>query len=43
MENGLLAKNTHGDTIRFSPPLIINKQQIDDALCIIKETINSFQ
>lgn len=41
MENGLLAKNTHGDTIRFSPPLVINEKQIHDALKIIHETINS--
>jgi len=25
LKNGLIAKPTHGDTIRFSPPLVINK------------------
>ncbi|HQR94474.1 MAG: ornithine--oxo-acid transaminase, partial [Sphingobacteriales bacterium 39-40-5] len=32
MENGLLAKPTHGDKIRFAPPLIINKDQILEAV-----------
>ncbi|HQS55856.1 MAG: ornithine--oxo-acid transaminase [Bacteroidetes bacterium 24-39-8] len=35
MENGLLAKPTHGDKIRFAPPLIINKDQILEAVDII--------
>jgi ornithine--oxo-acid transaminase len=34
-ENGLLAKPTHGDKIRFAPPLIINKEQILEAVSII--------
>lgn len=38
-ENGLLAKPTHGDKIRFAPPLIITKEQIDDCLKIIKESL----
>ena len=40
-ENGLIAKPTHEHIIRFAPPLIINKQQIDQALEIIKTTILS--
>ena len=32
---GLLAKPTHGDKIRFAPPLIINEKQIDEAVEII--------
>lgn len=32
---GLLAKPTHGDKIRFAPPLIINEKQIDEAVGII--------
>jgi ornithine--oxo-acid transaminase len=32
---GLLAKPTHGDKIRFAPPLIINEKQIDEAVAII--------
>lgn len=38
-ENGLLAKPTHGDKIRFAPPLIINKEQIIECAGIIKESL----
>lgn len=41
-ENGLLAKPTHGDIIRFAPPLVITKEQILDCAAIIKKTIESF-
>jgi len=34
---GLLAKPTHGDIIRFTPPLIINEAQMKEAIAIIKE------
>ncbi len=39
MFNGLLAKNANNNTIRFSPPLIINKKQILDGTNIINNTI----
>ncbi len=39
-ENGLLAKPTHGDKIRFSPPLIITKNQLLDCIEIIKKSLN---
>lgn len=39
MENGLLAKPTHGDKIRFAPPLIINKGQILEAVDIIHRSL----
>ncbi|MEY2901753.1 MAG: ornithine--oxo-acid transaminase [Bacteroidota bacterium] len=39
MENGLLAKPTHGDKIRFAPPLIINKDQILAAVEIIHRSL----
>jgi ornithine--oxo-acid transaminase len=39
MNNGLLAKPTHGDIIRFAPPLIINEKQIMDAVGIIAKSI----
>jgi ornithine--oxo-acid transaminase len=39
MENGLLAKPTHGDKIRFAPPLIINKEQILEAVEIIHRSL----
>lgn len=38
-ENGLLAKQTHGDIIRFAPPLIITKEQILDCVEIIKKSL----
>jgi len=41
-ENGLLAKPTHGDIIRFAPPLVINKQQIMDCVAIIEKTLTEF-
>ena len=41
-ENGLLAKPTHGDKIRFAPPLVITKAQLDDCLLIIKNSLNKF-
>lgn len=40
MQQGLLAKPTHGDKIRFAPPLIITAAQIDDALTIIKKSLS---
>jgi ornithine--oxo-acid transaminase len=42
-ENGLLAKPTHGDKIRFAPPLVINKEQVADCLGIIKESLNNLK
>ncbi|MFH1321281.1 MAG: ornithine--oxo-acid transaminase [Bacteroidota bacterium] len=41
-ENGLLAKPTHGDKIRFAPPLIITEEQLRECVDIIKKTILSF-
>ena len=38
-ENGLLAKPTHGDKIRFAPPLIINKEQITECVEIIRKSL----
>lgn len=40
-ENGLLAKQTHGDIIRFAPPLTINEEQVHEACDIIEKTILS--
>jgi len=39
-EKGLLAKPTHGDIIRFAPPLVITETQIDTALEIIQASVN---
>ena len=41
-DNGLLAKPTHGDKIRLAPPLIINEQQVVEAVAIIKHCIHAF-
>ena len=41
-EKGLLAKPTHGNIIRFAPPLIINKEQLKDCIKIITTTLNEF-
>jgi ornithine--oxo-acid transaminase len=38
-ENGLLAKPTHGDKIRFAPPLIINKEQVMECVGIIDTSL----
>ncbi|MCF3108512.1 ornithine--oxo-acid transaminase [Niabella sp. CC-SYL272] len=40
-KNGLLAKPTHGDKIRFAPPLCITKAQLEDAVEIIRLSLNS--
>jgi ornithine--oxo-acid transaminase len=41
-ENGLLAKPTHGNIIRFAPPLIITEDQINTSLEIIEKTFKKF-
>jgi ornithine--oxo-acid transaminase len=40
-ENGLLAKPTHGDIIRFAPPLVINEEQLLECCSIIRRTIEA--
>lgn len=39
-ENGLLAKPTHGDKIRFSPPLIITSEEVKECAAIIKKSLS---
>jgi ornithine--oxo-acid transaminase len=41
-ENGLLAKPTHGDIIRFAPPLVITEEQLHECCDIIQKTIVDF-
>ncbi|HET8737014.1 MAG TPA: ornithine--oxo-acid transaminase [Pricia sp.] len=41
-ENGLLAKPTHGNIIRFAPPLVITKEQVLDCVGIITDTLRQF-
>ena len=42
-ENGLLAKPTHGNIIRFAPPLVMNKEQLLDCVGIIIKTLREFE
>lgn len=39
-KNGLLAKPTHGDKIRFAPPLVITKEQIQECIRIIEQSLS---
>lgn len=41
-DNGLLAKPTHGNIIRFAPPLVINEAQLLDCVAIIIKTLKQF-
>jgi ornithine--oxo-acid transaminase len=41
--NGLLAKPTHGNIIRFAPPLTITKNQLDDCIKIIIDTLKGYK
>ena len=41
-DNGLIAKPTHGNIIRFAPPLVISESQVDESCKIIEESINEF-
>jgi len=43
MENGLLAKPTHGNIIRFAPPLIITEAQLRECLQVITSTLKTFE
>ncbi len=40
-DNGLLAKSTHGNKIRFAPPLVITKEQVDECIGIIEQSLLS--
>ena len=39
-EKGLLCKETHDTVIRFAPPLVISKEELDDALDRIRSVFN---
>ncbi len=41
-ENGLLAKPTHGNIIRFAPPLVMTEEQLMECISIIKRTISDY-
>lgn len=43
MEKGLLAKPTHGNIIRFAPPLVITKEEIDSCIQIIVDAFTSYE
>lgn len=42
-ENGLLAKPTHGNIIRFAPPLVMTESQLRDCISIIINTLKAFE
>ncbi|MCL6220205.1 ornithine--oxo-acid transaminase [Zunongwangia pacifica] len=42
-ENGLLAKPTHGNIIRFAPPLVMDEEQLKDCVEIITKTLKDFE
>ena len=42
-DNGLLAKPTHGNIIRFAPPLVLNEDQLMECVAIIEKTITEFK
>lgn len=42
-ENGMLAKPTHGNIIRFAPPLVMNREQLLDCVSIIDKTVSEFE
>lgn len=42
-ENGLLAKPTHGNIIRFAPPLIMTEEQLNECISIIIATLKDFE
>ncbi|MFV0573560.1 MAG: ornithine--oxo-acid transaminase [Xanthomarina gelatinilytica] len=42
-DNGLLAKPTHGNIIRFAPPLVMNDEQLLDCVSIIIKTLKQFE
>jgi len=42
-DNGLLAKPTHGNIIRFAPPLVITKEQLMECVDIITNTLKTFE
>ena len=42
-DNGLLAKPTHGNIIRFAPPLVMTEEQLQECVAIIQKTLHSFE
>ena len=42
-DNGLLAKPTHGNIIRFAPPLVMTRTQLDECTAIIIKTLKQFE
>jgi len=41
-DNGLLAKPTHGNKIRFAPPLVMTETQLGECIDIIRKTLKEF-
>jgi len=43
MEHGILSKETHETVVRFAPPLVISKEQIDGALDIFRQVLRELE
>ena len=43
LDNGLLAKPTHGNVIRFAPPLVMTEDQLYECIDIITSTLKEFE
>jgi ornithine--oxo-acid transaminase len=43
MKEGLLAKPTHGNIIRFAPPLIITEEQLHDCCDMIERAVLAYR
>lgn len=43
MEQGILSKETHETVVRFAPPLVITREQIDESIVVIRETVKALQ
>ncbi|NDB03964.1 MAG: aminotransferase class III-fold pyridoxal phosphate-dependent enzyme, partial [Flavobacteriaceae bacterium] len=42
-DHGLLAKPTHGNIIRFAPPLVMTADQLEECIAIIIKTLSEFE
>ena len=42
-DNGLLAKPTHGNIIRFAPPLVMNETELRECIAIIINALKAFE
>jgi len=43
LQHGVLSKDTHHTVVRFAPPLIITREQINEALAALRATLAEFE